>query len=141
LSKCLEPIKLPSEKALRLFNKLSDKLITANGAKRVITFRSFAIGCVENGIFSQQSQNAFLNVKDKSECLSQLNSMNPKEWIKIIQERLKLSGEKAKYYHDFWMIPIEKSLNTDYSNMAHILLIKLKLLNAESYRLLQEYFS
>eukprot|EP00826_Nyctotherus_ovalis_P019663 TRINITY_DN16090_c0_g2_i2.p1 TRINITY_DN16090_c0_g2~~TRINITY_DN16090_c0_g2_i2.p1 ORF type:complete len:189 (+),score=26.75 TRINITY_DN16090_c0_g2_i2:194-760(+) len=138
IARCIEPIKLPQRKALMLFNKLSDRKMTNEGMKRLISFRNFAIGSVENGLFSLEAQKTFLNVKDKADCLKQLKEMNA-ERMRVIEERFKMMGSKGKWYRNSWYLPIEKALSQNYEGIATVLLIKLKLLEAESVKIIPEY--
>ncbi len=111
-------------------------VINFDGAKRVISFPSFAIGCVENGLFTPEVQHAFLKVGDKSECLHQLSSLSPKQCMKMIEERFRRVGMLEKYAK--WISPIEQSLKSDYTSTANIILIKFKLLEAESISVCEE---
>ena len=138
LSRYLEPIRLPVDEAVKLFNKISDKERVGDDTHRIITFKSFAIGCVENNLFSLETQKAFLRVTDKKECVLQLNSMYPKDdRIKMVEERFKAAGEYTPYYAS-WIEPIKRSLAGDYSKNANVILIKLKLIEAESMRVYVE---
>jgi len=141
LARCLEPEELPENKAIKLFNNLSDnQRIEDNESKRVISFNRFAIGCVDRGLFSLDSQIQFLKAIDISECILQLNAIKPKEnATKLIEERFKKVGKYTDYYKS-WVEPIKKALKEDYSKNANIVLIKLKLIDAESIHVYTKYF-
>ncbi len=103
----------------------------------MISFPSFAIGCVENGLFTPEVQRAFLKVHDKSECLHQLNSLSPKQCMKMIEERFRRAGRLEKYAK-WWISPIEQALKSDYTSTANVILIKFRLLEAESISICEE---
>lgn len=137
LARCLEPLRLPTEEAIKLFNKLSDKFISKDVSTRLITFQRFAIGCVENELFSPAAQEAFLQIKDKSQSLAILKGLNPIERLKMIKARLHEIKKDDAHYGN-WITIIEQSLQTDYTKTAKVILIKIKLLEAESARVFIE---
>ncbi len=139
LSRNLEPVRLQLDEATRLFNKLSDKeRVGEDETKRVISFQNFAIGCVENDLFTLQAQLAFLKVIDKKECILQLNAVHPKDdRTRLVEERLRSVSKYTDYYAS-WVEPIKKALVGDYSKNANVILIKLKLIEAESVRVCTE---
>lgn len=105
---------------------------------RVISFQSFAIGCVENDLFSLSTQQEFLKITDKTECIEQLNQLMPKNnRTKLVCERFNSVGEFDHYYKN-WIEPIDNALNSEYSKKANVILIKLKLIEAESIRVFTE---
>lgn len=106
-------------------------MVAGGDATRVISFQSFAIGCIENNLFALNVQLDFLKIKQKSDCYKELFSLNTTEMLKIIGERFKSAGNYENYYKN-WLSPIEQALKTDYSATANILLFKLKLTEAES---------
>ena len=139
LARCLEPIRLPKDEAIDLFNRISDKEKVAGEFKRVITFPNFTITCVEHALFSIECQRNFLNATSERECILQLNTIHPRDdRTKIIEERFK-QVDKYNGYYQSWVEPIKKAMTEDYSKTANILLIKLKLAEAESIWVYTEY--
>lgn len=138
LSRNLEPIRLSYEKAESLFKKLSEAKKEGNEITRVISFQNFAIGCVENDLFSLSAQQDFLQIKDKTQCYELLGTKEQiEDKIRIIEERLKVVG-KYDYYNKIWIEPIKNLLKEDYKSIANVLLIKQKLIEAESTRVFTE---
>lgn len=133
LSSCLEPIKLPYEKTIELFNTLSQKQKIGNAKVVSLTFPLFAIGCIENDLFTQEVQQQFLQVQDMSKCYEKLQELKPIERIKLIKERFSVIG-KLDAYMNKWIRPIENAIQSNFSKEAKIIFIKLKLIEAESKR-------
>ncbi len=103
-----------------------------------MSFQSFAICCVEYGLFSVVSQRAFLKATNNQECIIELQRSSPQQRIKIVEERFRAVG-LYELYHTNWIAPIEQALKVDYMKKANVILIKLKLIEAESIRTFIEY--
>lgn len=107
---------------------------------RVISFHNFAIFCVEHDLFTSNIQQNFLKIKDKSECFDLLGGIELiEDKLKLVEERFKALG-KYEYYHNTWIEPIRKKIKEDYKREAYVILIKQKLIEAESIRVYTAYF-
>ena len=113
--------------------------VKGKGKGRMVSFPSFAIGCIENNLFTSAAQQDFLHIKDNSECLERVKEFIKNDTLKLVGERFKCVGQFDTYYKN-WICPLETGLAKDYSSSAHILLIRLKLVESESLSVYIEYF-
>lgn len=130
------------QKAKSLFIELSDQVMGDWENQRVISFKSFALGCVMNNIFSLATQLAFLGVKNKSDCKAKLKSMLPEinSRFLVIEERFQPINKYEQFYKK-WIDHIKKAISRgDNIPNPNVVLIQLSLIEAESIRSYAQYY-